>query len=93
MVSAKFLESNHTSTSQLKALISLSKYKYVYDMNAHKVEDVAPLAEMFLGKEQFEQYVFMSSVGVYMPSEEMPHVESDPTDPQSCHVGKLDSEA
>eukprot|EP00957_Ditylum_brightwellii_P164645 12535969-Ditylum_brightwellii.AAC.1 len=34
----------------------------------------------------------MSSAGVYMASEEMPHVEIDPTDTQSCHVGKLESE-
>eukprot|EP00957_Ditylum_brightwellii_P094650 7207850-Ditylum_brightwellii.AAC.1 len=61
MASAKFLEGNRTSPSQLKALIDLSKYKYVYDMNACKVEDVALLAEMFVRKEQFKQYVFMSS--------------------------------
>eukprot|EP00957_Ditylum_brightwellii_P068833 5224864-Ditylum_brightwellii.AAC.1 len=87
MTSAKFLEGNHTSPSQFKALIDTSKYKYVYDMNARKVEDVAPLAEIFVGKEQFKQYVLMSSTGVYMASEEMPHVETDPTDPQSCHEG------
>eukprot|EP00957_Ditylum_brightwellii_P137002 10446630-Ditylum_brightwellii.AAC.1 len=52
-------------------------------MNARKVEDVAPLAEMFVGKEQFKQYVFMSSAGVCIASEEMPHVEMDPTDPQT----------
>eukprot|EP00957_Ditylum_brightwellii_P015660 1181691-Ditylum_brightwellii.AAC.1 len=60
-------------------------------MNAHKVEDVAPLVEMFVGKEQFKQYVFMSSACVYMASEEMPHVGTDPTNPQSSHVGKLES--
>mmetsp|Transcript_26048 Transcript_26048/g.38175 ORF Transcript_26048/g.38175 Transcript_26048/m.38175 type:complete len:377 (+) Transcript_26048:227-1357(+) len=92
MASAKFLEGDRTSPSQLRALIDPSKYEYVYDMNARKVEDVAPLAEMFVGKEQFKQYVFMSSAGVYMASEEMPHVETDPTDPQSRHVGKLESE-
>eukprot|EP00957_Ditylum_brightwellii_P139996 10667926-Ditylum_brightwellii.AAC.1 len=93
MASAKFPKGNHKSPSQLKALINLPKYEYVCNMNACKVEDVTPLAEMFVGKEQFKQYVFMSSVGVYMASEEMPHVETDPTDPQSHHVGKLDSEA
>eukprot|EP00957_Ditylum_brightwellii_P084384 6417362-Ditylum_brightwellii.AAC.1 len=83
MASAKFLEGNHTSPSQLKALIHPSKHKYAYDMNACKVEEVVSLVEMFVGKEQFKQYLFISSAGVYMAGEEMPHVETDPTDPQS----------
>lgn len=34
----------------------------------------------------------MSSAGVYLKSDEMPHREIDPVDPKSRHKGKLDSE-
>jgi nucleoside-diphosphate-sugar epimerase len=44
------------------------------------------------GSSKLKQYVFMSSAGVYLKSEEMPHLETDPTDPKSRHRGKLDSE-
>lgn len=93
IASAAFLKGDRKDPEQLKALVDPAKYDYVYDMNAREVEDTAPLAELFVGQKDFQQYVFMSSAGVYMKSEEMPHLERDPTDPNSRHKGKLNCEA
>lgn len=89
---ATFLKGDRKDPQQLQELIDPSKYDFVYDMNAREESDTRPLAELFVGS-NLKQYVFMSSAGVYLKSEEMPHLESDPTDPESRHKGKLDSEA
>jgi nucleoside-diphosphate-sugar epimerase len=86
------LQGDRANPEDLKRLIDPSKYDYVFDMNAREVTDTEPLAELFVGQSTFKQYVFMSSAGVYLKSEELPHLERDPVDPQSRHKGKLDSE-
>jgi nucleoside-diphosphate-sugar epimerase len=40
-----------------------------------------------------EQYIYCSSAGVYLKSDEMPHKEGDAVDPKSRHKGKLETEA
>lgn len=89
--SAKYLKGDRKDPVALKSLIDPGKYDYVFDMNAREESDTRPLAELFVGS-NLQQYVFMSSAGVYLQSEEMPHLETDPTDPKSRHKGKLDSE-
>lgn len=89
---ATFLEGDRKSPEQLKELVDPSKYEYVFDMNAREVSDTKPLAELFVGQTNLKQYVFMSSAGVYLKSDEMPHQEKDAVDPSSRHKGKLDSE-
>ena len=39
------------------------------------------------------QYIYCSSAGVYLKSDQMPHREEDAVDPKSRHKGKLDTEA
>jgi nucleoside-diphosphate-sugar epimerase len=90
--SATSLKGDRTNLDDLKRLVDPSKYDYVFDMNAREVTDTKPLAELFVDQPNFKQYVFMSSAGVYLKSEEMPHLERDPVDPNSRHKGKLDSE-
>lgn len=92
IAAATAIQGDRKDPEQLKALIDPSKYDYVFDMNAREEADTRPLAELFVGQESFKQYVFMSSAGVYLKSEEMPHLERDPVDPKSRHKGKLDSE-
>ncbi|CAM9854807.1 unnamed protein product, partial [Phaeothamnion confervicola] len=75
----------------IKETLGGEKFDAVYDMNAREVSDTKPLADLFLGK--LEHYVFMSSAGVYMKSELMPHIEGDAVDPKSRHKGKFESEA
>lgn len=89
---AAFLTGDRQDPDALKELVDPEQYDYVYDMNARAVSDVEPLASLFVGSERLHQYVFMSSAGVYKKSQEMPHLEADPTDPKSRHKGKLDSE-
>ncbi|KAG7364803.1 NAD-dependent epimerase/dehydratase [Nitzschia inconspicua] len=92
IAAATSLQGDRTSPEDLKRLIDPSKYDYVFDMNAREITDTKPLAELFVGQSNLKQYVFMSSAGVYLKSEEMPHLERDPVDPNSRHKGKLDSE-
>ena len=88
----KFLKGDRKDPGDLANLIDPSQYQYVFDMNARTESDTRPLAELFVGQKNFKQYVFMSSAGVYLKSDEMPHLERDPVDPASRHKGKLDSE-
>lgn len=92
LAAATFLKGDRKSAEDLRALVDPSLYDYVYDMNAREEADVIPLAELFIGVKNLKQYVFMSSAGVYLKSNEMPHLERDPVDPMSRHSGKLDSE-
>ena len=39
------------------------------------------------------QYIYCSSAGVYLKSDQMPHRETDATDVKSRHKGKLDTES
>ncbi len=86
------LKGDRQDPEQLKSLIDPTKFDYVFDMNAREESDTKPLAELFVGQSSFKQYIFMSSAGVYLKSDEMPHLERDPVDPKSRHKGKLDSE-
>lgn len=92
VAAASFLQGDRKDPQQLQQLINPSAYDFVYDMNARERSDTEPLAALFQGVPSFKQYVFMSSAGVYLKSDEMPHLERDPVDPKSRHKGKLDSE-
>jgi UDP-glucose 4-epimerase len=43
--------------------------------------------------QQVEHFVYMSSAGVYLKSDIMPHTEGDAVDVKSRHKGKLNTEA
>ena len=74
----------------LKEKLSAHKFDVVYDMNAREAEEVEGVLAACPG---IKQYIFCSSAGVYLKSDQMPHLEQDATDPKSRHKGKLDSEA
>ena len=58
----------------------------VYDMNGREATDVEPV---LAAVGDIEQYIFCSSAGVYLKSDQMPHREEDSTDPKSRHkVGR-----
>lgn len=54
----------------------------VYDMNGREATDVEPV---LAAVGDVEQYIFCSSAGVYLKSDQMPHREEDSTDPKSRH--------
>ncbi|NES23590.1 MAG: NAD-dependent epimerase/dehydratase family protein, partial [Symploca sp. SIO3E6] len=40
-----------------------------------------------------EHFIYMSSAGVYLKSDQLPHIEGDSVDPKSRHKGKHETEA
>jgi nucleoside-diphosphate-sugar epimerase len=43
--------------------------------------------------DRVQHFIYVSSAGVYMKSDQMPHVEGDVVDPNSRHKGKFQTEA
>jgi len=62
----------------------------VYDMNGREAKDVEPV---LAAVGDVEQYIFCSSAGVYLKSDQMPHREDDSTDPKSRHKVHVTSSA
>lgn len=55
-------------------------------MNGREASDTEPI---LAAVGDVEQYIFCSSAGVYLKSDQMPHMETDATDPNSRHkVGR-----
>ncbi len=82
---------DRTSPEQLKEKLSKEHFDAIFDNNGRELTDTQPLAEIF--KEQVQHFVYMSSAGVYLSSDQMPHIEGDPVDPKSRHRGKHETEA
>jgi nucleoside-diphosphate-sugar epimerase len=70
----KFIKGNRQVKEDLEKLSS-EKFDVIYDMNGRDVTDTAPLADTFNGK--VDQFIYMSSAGVYKKSPLMPHFEVD----------------
>ncbi|MBD2162787.1 NAD-dependent epimerase/dehydratase family protein [Calothrix membranacea FACHB-236] len=82
---------DRTDATQLKAKLSQENFDVIFDNNGRELADTQPLAEIFQGRVQ--HFVYMSSAGVYLKSDQMPHVEDDAVDPKSRHRGKHETEA
>ncbi|WP_458789399.1 NAD-dependent epimerase/dehydratase family protein [Adonisia turfae] len=78
------------SPEDLKAALAGKTFDAIYDNNGRELGDTQPLVELFGGTVQ--QFIYVSSAGVYLKSEQMPHVEGDPVDPNSRHKGKHHTE-
>eukprot|EP00612_Vaucheria_litorea_P001339 CAMPEP_0171457270 /NCGR_PEP_ID=MMETSP0945-20130129/3416_1 /TAXON_ID=109269 /ORGANISM="Vaucheria litorea, Strain CCMP2940" /LENGTH=331 /DNA_ID=CAMNT_0011982845 /DNA_START=75 /DNA_END=1070 /DNA_ORIENTATION=+ len=89
-VEVKTIVGDRKSEEVIRETLGNEKFDAVFDMNARELSDTKPLADLFNGK--VEHYVFMSSAGVYLKSDQMPHRETDETDPKSRHKGKFESE-
>ncbi|CAM9641474.1 unnamed protein product, partial [Choristocarpus tenellus] len=57
-----------------KSTLGGEKFDAVFDMNAREVDDTKCVADVFIGN--VDHYVFMSSAGVYLKSDLMPHYEA-----------------
>lgn len=84
------IEGDRQVPADLKKL-STENFDAIFDNNGRELSDTQPLAEMF--KDRVKHFVYMSSAGVYLASDQLPHVEGDPVDPQSRHRGKHETEA
>ncbi len=85
------IQGDHTQSSELKEKLSSEHFDTIFDNNGRELNDTQPLAEIF--RDRVQHFVYMSSAGVYLPTDQMPHVEGDPVDPKSRHRGKSETEA
>lgn len=86
----KQIHGDRTDASQLKEKLSSEKFDAIFDNNGRELSDTQPLADIFKG--QVKHFVYMSSAGVYLKSDQLPHIEGDATDPKSRHLGKYETE-
>jgi nucleoside-diphosphate-sugar epimerase len=84
------IQGDRTQADDLKAKLSGETFDAIFDNNGRELSDTQPLVEIF--KNQVQHFVYMSSAGVYLKSDQMPHVEGDPIDPKSRHKGKHETE-
>jgi nucleoside-diphosphate-sugar epimerase len=84
------IHGDRTDESQLKEKLASEEFDAIFDNNGRELSDTKPLADLFNGK--VKQFVYMSSAGVYLKSDQMPHREEDAVDPKSRHKGKNDTE-
>ncbi|MBS9385392.1 MAG: NAD-dependent epimerase/dehydratase family protein [Dolichospermum sp. BR01] len=82
---------DRTNSTQLQEKLAPESFDVVFDNNGRELTDTQPLAEIFQGR--VKHFVYMSSAGVYLKSDQMPHLEGDTVDPKSRHKGKHETEA
>ncbi|MFN6461127.1 MAG: NAD-dependent epimerase/dehydratase family protein [Nostoc sp. DedVER02] len=82
---------DRTDSTQLKAKLSQESFDVIFDNNGRELTDTQPLAEIF--QDRVQHFVYMSSAGVYLKSDQLPHIEGDPVDSKSRHKGKHETEA
>jgi nucleoside-diphosphate-sugar epimerase len=75
----------------LKAKLAGESFDAIFDNNGRELSDTRPLVELFNGT--VKHFIYVSSAGVYLKSDEMPHLEGDPVDPKSRHRGKFETES
>lgn len=84
------IHGDRTDASQLEEKLSSEKFDAIFDNNGRELSDTQPLVDIFKG--QIKHFVYMSSAGVYLKSDQLPHIEGDATDPKSRHLGKYETE-
>ncbi|MGJ3247137.1 MAG: NAD-dependent epimerase/dehydratase family protein [Elainellaceae cyanobacterium] len=84
------IHGDRTDADQLSDKLSGELFDAVFDNNGRTLSDTQPLAALFKG--QVQHFVYVSSAGVYLKSDQMPHIEGDAVDPQSRHRGKFETE-
>lgn len=85
------IHGDRTNPTQLKETLAQQQFEAIFDNNGRELSDTQPLVEIF--KDSVQHFIYMSSAGVYLKSDQMPHIEGDPVDPKSRHKGKYDTEA
>jgi UDP-glucose 4-epimerase len=85
------IHGDRTDASQLKEKLSQENFDAIFDNNGRELSDTQPLAEIL--KDRVKHFVYMSSAGVYLKTDQLPHREGDPVDPKSRHKGKHETEA
>lgn len=86
----KQIHGDRTDALQLKQKLSPEDFDAIFDNNGRELSDTLPLVEIF--RDRVQHFIYMSSAGVYLKSDQMPHTEGDATDPKSRHLGKYETE-
>lgn len=84
------IHGDRTNPADLKQKLTGESFDAIFDNNGRELSDTQPLVEIF--KDRVQHFVYMSSAGVYLKSDQMPHIEGDPVDPKSRHKGKHETE-
>lgn len=84
------IHGDRTDAAQIKEKLSQETFDAIFDNNGRELSDTQPLADIF--KDRVQHFVYMSSAGVYLKSDQLPHIEGDAIDPKSRHKGKNDTE-
>ena len=87
----KQIHGDRKDSAQLKEKLSSEEFDAIFDNNGRELSDTQPLVEIF--KDRVQHFIYMSSAGVYLKSDQLPHIEGDPVDPKSRHKGKHETEA
>jgi nucleoside-diphosphate-sugar epimerase len=85
------IQGDRQDATQLKEKLADRDFDAIFDNNGRELSDTQPLADLF--KDRVQHFVYVSSAGVYLPTDQLPHREGDPTDPNSRHKGKAKTEA
>jgi nucleoside-diphosphate-sugar epimerase len=85
------IHGDRKDAADLKAKLAGETFDAIFDNNGRERSDTQPLVELF--GDRVQHFIYVSSAGVYMKSDQMPHVEGDAVDPNSRHKGKFQTEA
>ena len=85
------IQGDRKDAAQLKEKLSKESFDAIFDNNGRELSDTQPLVDIFNGR--VKHFVYVSSAGVYLKSDQMPHIEGDAVDPNSRHKGKHHTEA
>jgi nucleoside-diphosphate-sugar epimerase len=85
------IKGDRQDISRLTETLSSQEFDAVFDNNGRELADTQPLVEIF--KDKIKHFVYVSSAGVYLKTEQLPHFEGDAVDPNSRHKGKHETEA
>lgn len=81
---------DRTDPTALSTALADQSFDAIFDNNGRELAHTQPLVERFKGR--LQHFIYVSSAGVYAKSDQMPHVEGDPIDPNSRHKGKFHTE-
>ncbi|MGD1860517.1 MAG: NAD-dependent epimerase/dehydratase family protein [Leptolyngbyaceae cyanobacterium] len=84
------IRGDRKDAAQLKTALAGESFDAIFDNNGRELSDTQPLIELF--GDRLQHFVYVSSAGVYLKSDEMPHMEGDAVDPNSRHKGKFATE-
>lgn len=81
---------DRTDPAQIREKLASESFDAVFDNSGRELSDSKTLIDLCC--DRINHYIYLSSAGVYLPSDTLPYFEGDATDPRSRHKGKLDTE-